>query len=189
MPPKELNFITSNCNKLAEVQMILSGIVPLKSQNLDLPEIQGTIKEISLDKCKRAAALIQGPVLVEDTCLCFNAFKELPGPYIKWFLQTLGHEGLNNLLVAYEDKSAQAVCTFAYCEGPEHDPIIFEGRITGKIVPARGPADFGWDAVFEFDGETFAEMDKQKKNKLSHRAIALGKLKKWLAGSDLARSE
>lgn len=47
----------------------------------------------------------------------------------------------------------------------------------------------GWDAVFEFDGETFAEMDKQKKNKLSHRAIALGKLKKWLAGSDLARSE
>lgn len=60
MPPKELNFITSNCNKLAEVQMILSGIVPLKSQNLDLPEIQGTIKEISLDKCKRAAALVRG---------------------------------------------------------------------------------------------------------------------------------
>lgn len=48
----------------------------------------------------------------------------------KWFLQALGHDGLNNLLMAYEDKSAQAVCTFAYCEGPEHDPIIFEGRIT-----------------------------------------------------------
>ncbi|KAL8790874.1 MAG: hypothetical protein Q9195_006146 [Heterodermia aff. obscurata] len=100
MPPKELNFITSNRNKLSEVQTILSDIVPVKSQNIDLPERQGTIKEISLDKCKCAAAL------------------------------ALGHEGLNNLLVAYEDKSAQAVCTFAYCEGPEHDPIIFEGRVT-----------------------------------------------------------
>ena len=38
----------------------------------------------------------------------------------------------------------------------------------------------GWDPIFEFDGETFAEMDKQKKNSLSHRAIALGKLKDWL---------
>lgn len=47
----------------------------------------------------------------------------------KWFLQALGHEGLNNLLVAYEDKSAQAVCTFAYCEGPGHEPILFEGRV------------------------------------------------------------
>ena len=47
----------------------------------------------------------------------------------KWFLQALGLEGLNNLLMAYEDKSAQAVCTFAYCEGPGHEVLIFEGRI------------------------------------------------------------
>lgn len=48
----------------------------------------------------------------------------------KWFLQALGHEGLNNLLMAYEDKSAQAVCTFAYSSGPGHEPIMFEGRVT-----------------------------------------------------------
>ena len=47
----------------------------------------------------------------------------------KWFLEALGHEGLNNLLLAYEDKSAYAVCTFAYCEGPGHEPVLFEGRI------------------------------------------------------------
>lgn len=47
----------------------------------------------------------------------------------KWFLEALGHEGLNNLLLAYEDKSAQAVCTFAYCEGPMQEPVIFEGRV------------------------------------------------------------
>ncbi|MCJ1368354.1 nucleoside triphosphate pyrophosphohydrolase ham1 [Acarospora aff. strigata] len=182
MPPKELNFITGNKNKLAEVKAILGDTVTLRSQSLDLVEIQGTIEEISTDKCRRAAEMVGGPVLVEDTCLCFDALKELPGPYIKWFLEKLGHEGLNNLLVAYPDKSAQALCTFAYSPGTGHDPIIFQGRTTGKIVPARGPTNFGWDAIFEYDGKTFAEMDKVEKNKISHRFKALGKLREWLAG-------
>ncbi|KAI4186433.1 MAG: hypothetical protein L6R41_003480 [Letrouitia leprolyta] len=188
MPPPKLYFITSNKNKLAEVQAILGDIIPLESQSLDLVEIQGTIEEISKDKCRQAAAMVQGPVLVEDTCLCFNALKELPGPYMmkclmetrKWFLQALGHQGLNNLLAAYDDKGAQAVCTFAYCEGPVQEPIIFEGRVQGKIVPARGPSKFGWDPIFEYMGETYAEMNTEKKNGLSHRFLALTKLKKWL---------
>ncbi|MCJ1459237.1 nucleoside triphosphate pyrophosphohydrolase ham1 [Mycoblastus sanguinarius] len=180
MQLKGLNFITGNRNKLAEVKAILGDTVSLQSQSLDLTEIQGTIEDISKDKCRRAAAIVGGPVLTEDTCLCFNALRELPGPYIKWFLQALGHDGLNNLLMAYEDKSAQAVCTFAYCEGPGNEPLVFEGRVTGKIVPARGPTNFGWDPIFEYDGETYAEMDKAKKNTLSHRAIALSKLKQWL---------
>ncbi|KAL3425615.1 inosine triphosphate pyrophosphatase [Phlyctema vagabunda] len=180
MAPKALNFITGNKNKLAEVRAILGDVVDLQSFSLDLPELQGTIEEISLDKCRRAAEAVKGPVLVEDTCLCFNALKELPGPYIKWFLQALGHEGLNNLLAAYPDKSAQAVCTFAYSEGPGHEPIIFQGRTDGKIVPARGPLDFGWDPIFEYEGQTYAEMDKVEKNKISHRYRALEKLKTWL---------
>ena len=48
----------------------------------------------------------------------------------KWFLEALGHEGLNNLLCAYEDKSAQAVCTFAFCKGPGEEVLLFEGRVT-----------------------------------------------------------
>ncbi|KAL8944410.1 MAG: hypothetical protein Q9216_000461 [Gyalolechia sp. 2 TL-2023] len=183
MPPSKLHFITCNKNKLAEVHAILGDIIPLESNSLDLVEIQGTIEEISKDKCRRAAAIVGGPVLVEDTCLCFNALKELPGPYIKWFLQALGHQGLNNLLAAYEDKGAQAVCTFAYCEGSAQEPIIFEGRVEvglGKIVPARGPSSFGWDPIFEYMGETYAEMDQEKKNGLSHRFLALVKLKDWL---------
>lgn len=183
MAPKTLNFITGNNNKLTEVQAILGSVVDLQSQALDLVEIQGTIEEISRDKCLRAAEAVNGPVLVEDTCLCFNALKELPGPYIKWFLQALGHKGLNNMLVGFKDKSAQAVCTFAYCEGPGHEPIIFQGRTDGKIVPARGPPDFGWDPIFEYDGKTYAEMDKVEKNKISHRFRALEKLKTWLQES------
>ena len=38
----------------------------------------------------------------------------------------------------------------------------------------------GWDPIFEYQGETYAEMDKAKKNTLSHRALALAKLKDWL---------
>jgi len=61
----------------------------------------------------------------------------------KYFLQALGHEGLNKMLAAYEDKTAFAVCTFAYCAGPGQEPILFQGRTQGKIVPARGPGIFG----------------------------------------------
>ena len=59
MAPKELNFITGNKNKLAEVQAILAETpVKLQSQAVDLVEIQGTIEEISTDKAKRAAEAV-----------------------------------------------------------------------------------------------------------------------------------
>lgn len=59
----------------------------------------------------------------------------------KWFLEALGHDGLNNMLAGFEDKSAQAVCTFAYSEGPGHEPIIFQGRTdVCKILSSQLPA-------------------------------------------------
>lgn len=42
-------------------------------------------------------------------------------------MQGIGHTGLNNLLVAYEDKGAKAVCTFGFSQGPGHEPILFQG--------------------------------------------------------------
>lgn len=167
--PTTLNFITSNSNKLTEVRAILSPIpsLTLNATTLDLPEIQGTTNEIATHKALSAATHLKAPVLTEDTSLEFTALHGLPGPYIKHFLTSLGHVGLNNLLAAYEDKSATAVCTFAFCAGPGEEVILFQGRIEGRIVPARGPGHFGWDPVFqvEVEGtrETFAEMDKAKK--------------------------
>lgn len=76
---------------------------------MDLPELQGaSCEEIAIAKCRLAAEEVKGPVMCEDTSLCYHALKGLPGPYIKWFLQSLGHEGLNKLLAGYEDKSAYA---------------------------------------------------------------------------------
>tara|TARA_R110002003_G_scaffold95_7_gene7284 strand:- start:1597 stop:1794 length:198 start_codon:yes stop_codon:yes gene_type:complete len=46
-------------------------------------------------------------------------------------------------------------------------------------IAADGAA--GWDSCFEYEGQTYAEMEKSEKNKISHRGKALDKLKEWLA--------
>jgi len=58
MAVKQLIFVTGNQNKLSEVKAILGDVVDLQSQALDLVEIQGTIEEISADKCRRAAEAV-----------------------------------------------------------------------------------------------------------------------------------
>eukprot|EP00270_Netrium_digitus_P021832 TRINITY_DN9584_c0_g1_i1.p1 TRINITY_DN9584_c0_g1~~TRINITY_DN9584_c0_g1_i1.p1 ORF type:complete len:214 (-),score=50.12 TRINITY_DN9584_c0_g1_i1:118-699(-) len=184
---KAVTFVTGNSKKLEEVVAILGPKTPLKSQKLDLPELQGEPEEISKEKARIAAKEIGGPVLVEDTCLCYNALGGLPGPYIKWFQQKIGHRGLNNLLAAYEDKSAYALCIFSLALNPTDDPLTFIGRTDGHIVPPRGPPDFGWDAVFQPEGfsQTYAEMPKEEKNKISHRGRALEKLKEFWAKEEV----
>jgi inosine triphosphate pyrophosphatase len=120
--------------------------------------------------------------MVEDTSLCFNALGGLPGVYIKWFLEKLGHEGLNKMLVGFDDKSAYAQCIFSFTPSPSVEPICFVGRTHGKIVAARGPLDFGWDPIFEPDGfeGTYAELDKSVKNTISHRYRSLEKVREYI---------
>mmetsp|Transcript_18601 Transcript_18601/g.46938 ORF Transcript_18601/g.46938 Transcript_18601/m.46938 type:complete len:205 (-) Transcript_18601:120-734(-) len=178
---KPITFVTGNAKKLAEVRAIVGEELPMTSKKIDLPELQGEPEDVSREKCKLAAKESGGPVLVEDTSLCFNALNGLPGVYIKWFLEGIGHEGLNNMLMAYDDKSAYAQCIFAYCKGPEDEPVVFVGRTEGKVVPARGPLDFGWDPIFQPDGfdKTYAELDKEVKNGISHRGRSLEKVKAY----------
>ena len=56
---------------------------------------------------------------------------------------SLGPLNLHKLLAGFDDKSAQAVCTFGYCEGPGHEAILFQGRTDGKLVESRGSTVFG----------------------------------------------
>jgi len=181
---KTLVFITGNENKLKEVVQILGDKFPwnVVCKKIDLPEYQGEPDEISIEKCKIAAKEVNGPVIVEDTCLCFNALGGMPGPYAKWFLDKLKPEGLHKLLTGWEDKSAYALCTFAFSSGNPDDKIkLFHGRTNGSIVEPRGPRDFGWDPCFEPDGfkETYAEMSKECKNDISHRGRALQEMQKY----------
>lgn len=185
-----ITFVTGNANKLKEVLYILGGNndankvgqFTIVNQKLDIEEIQGSIDEVTIHKAKMAAELIGGPALVEDTCLAFKALNDLPGPYIKWFVEAVGLKGLVDMLYKFEDKGAKAVCTFGYCEGPGKEVKLFQGITHGNIVDSRGPQHFGWDSIFEPVGysETFAEMSKETKNSISHRYIALKKVKEFL---------
>ncbi|XP_077309136.1 inosine triphosphate pyrophosphatase [Lithobates pipiens] len=177
-------FVTGNAKKLEEVIQILGDKFPCKlvAKKIDLPEYQGEPDEISIHKCKEAAKEIQGPVIVEDTCLCFNALGGLPGPYIKWFLDKLKPEGLHRMLAGFDDKSAYALCTFAYSTGNPDDPVLlFRGKTLGQIVSPRGPRDFGWDPCFQPDGfeQTYAELPKEVKNSISHRYRALKEMSEY----------
>ena len=90
---------------------------------------------------KFAKNQVDGPVVVEDTSLCFNALGGLPGVYIKWFLEKTGHEGLNNILAAYPDKSAYAQCVFAFSPRRGAEPLTFVGRtevINRQVNIVRG---------------------------------------------------
>ena len=72
---------------------------------------------------------------MEDTCLCFNALQELPGPYIKWFLKKLKPEGLNQLLASFEDKLVYAFFRFALSTVDTRQPVLlFRGQTSGKAV-------------------------------------------------------
>ncbi|ORX36596.1 putative DNA repair-related protein [Kockovaella imperatae] len=190
-----LVFVTGNKNKLKEVQQILAsgtGELQITNQDVDAPEIQGNTQEVAIAKCRYAADKLGTACLTEDTALCFEALGGLPGPYIKDFLKTLGHEGLNTLLVGFSTTKATALCTFAYSSGPGQEPMIFEGRTEGQIVPARGPTHFGWDPIFQPDeghGQTYAEMDGAEKNKISHRYRALEKLSAYLAEETKGEAE
>ncbi|ELZ55460.1 MULTISPECIES: non-canonical purine NTP pyrophosphatase [Halorubrum] len=69
-------------------------------------------------------------------------------------------------------------------DGDRDDPLpvkLFEGYVPGRIVAPRGDGGFGYDPIFEHDGETFAEMDTDRKNAVSHRGRALEKFAEWYA--------
>lgn len=95
------------------------------------------------------------------------------------------------MLDGFDDRTAYAQCIFAFTPSKDVEPIIFEGRTNGRIVAARagtGPL-FGWDPIFEpctedqpqeakESPQTYAEMDKDHKNAISHRYRSLDLLRK-----------
>lgn len=66
--PHCVNFITGNANKLREVKAILEPGIEVRSQSIDLEEVQGTIEEVSEFKCRKAADLVSPINLVVTLC-------------------------------------------------------------------------------------------------------------------------
>ena len=175
-----LYFITGNKSKFEEVKSILGDVEQL---DLDLPEIQEIdAHEIIRNKLEVARTHQQGAFIVEDTSLYFIALNGLPGPLIKWFLKTVGNEGLFKMAESLGDFGAEARTIVGYSDG-SGEVKFAEGIVKGKIVSPRGETNFGWDPIFQPEGyeQTFAEMSQEEKNKISMRRLALEKLQEFLS--------
>jgi non-canonical purine NTP pyrophosphatase (RdgB/HAM1 family) len=172
-----LTFITGNEHKLIEVERILG--CSLASEALSLEEIQSIeLAPVVRHKAAQASALLQRPVLVEDTGLVFSAWNGFPGALIKWLLLSVGVEGICRLLRGESNCNATATTLFGYCDGRELQ--IFPGSVTGIITATpRGSSGFGWDAIFQPLGSTrtFAEMTPEEKDQFSMRRLALEQLR------------
>jgi len=177
---KEIIFVTGNLNKLRECQDILHTF-RIVNKKIELPEVQGEPEFVLMEKAKYAALKLKEPCFVDDTSLCFDAWKGLPGPYIKYFLEKLGVDRLHLLLAGFKDKRAKMICYIGYCE-PGKKPITFHGITEGKIVKARGNRHFGFDPVFQPERckKTQAEMIWDEKKKVSARTKALRKMAAYL---------
>jgi inosine triphosphate pyrophosphatase len=177
---KKIYFITGNKNKLKEAQAIMPGIEGLE---LDLSEIQELeprkILETKLEEAKKYKPNIR--LMVEDLSLEINGMNGLPGPLIKWFLKSAGREGVVKIAKLFGNQKAKARVTLGFVDS-DGENKYFEGIVKGKIVEPKGESDFGWDPIFvpEEHDKTYAQMGMEEKNKISHRKIALEKLKEYL---------
>lgn len=171
-------FATNNTDKLREVNEILGRSI--EQIIVELYEPQGLdVAEVIREKAKDAFRKTGKFILVEDTALEFRVWNGLPGPLIKWFLETVGNEGLLKMLVGVDDRRAIAKTAVGFFDG--NKAHVFIGEIEGKISETiRGKSGFGWDPIFIPDGlnKSFAEMTSEEKNVISMRRRALEQMKK-----------
>ena len=173
-----LYFITGNEHKLKEAGSILEDVKGIK---IDLPEIQSLdSKEVISAKLNEARKHHKGSLFCEDVSLSLECLNGFPGPLIKWSLESLGAKGVAELAHKYSNHKAEVKAMIGYSDGGEIK--FFEGVVNGNIVLPRGESSFGFDPIFQPEGseKTFAEMSREEKNSLSHRRIALQKLKQYL---------
>ncbi len=176
-----IKFITGNKNKFSEIQSML---LPLEVEQFDvnLVEIQSLdAHEIIQHKLEEATKHNQGEFIVEDTSLYLECLQnKLPGPYIKWFLESLQPQGIADLTIKMGNPKALAVTLIGYANNGKIQ--FFEGRNQGQIVLPIGDKDFGWGPIFKPDGfnKTYGQMDRDEKYSVSMRAVASLKLKEYL---------
>lgn len=174
-----LTFVTSNNKKYKELQQLYPALEQLP---YDLPEIQSLdIEEIVQEKVTSALHIHPGPLIVEDTSLAMEALEGLPGPFIKFFLESIGVEQMYEIAQMKEKYKAVATMVLGY-GSKGCDPVVFRGDVSGRIVAPQGSGGFGYDSIFVPDGFTCtnAEMSETEKIASNPRAIAVTKLKKYL---------
>jgi len=184
----ELVIATHNQGKLKEFRDLLSPYVAsiASAGELNLPEPVedgGTFVANALIKAQAAAMASGKPALADDSGICINALEGGPGvDTASWTKRGLeGLQELHDEMEGNPDTGATCVCVLALVH-PDGWEQVFEGRVHGEIVWPPHAGGFGYDGMFKPNGhdQTYAEMGKEKKNTLSHRAMAFAKLAEFL---------
>ena len=154
----------------------------------EIEETGATLLENSLLKARTVSAKTGHSAIADDTGLEVDALDGAPGIYSARFagLNATYEDNLNKLLSSMEEvpegkRSARFRTVISFIDGNQE--LWTEGHIDGKITDfPRGNAGFGYDPVFYVPQlkKTFAELSTDEKNKISHRGIALQKLRKIL---------
>ncbi|ELY47511.1 XTP/dITP diphosphatase [Natronorubrum sulfidifaciens] len=177
-----IRFVTGNEGKVREAREYLADIEPIEQISYDYTEIQSdSLAEIAAHGAREAFDEAGGeqPVLVDDAGLFVDALGGFPGPYSAYVEDTVGVERLWRLAREEENRRAHFTTVLAYAD--ETGTETFEGSVAGTLVAPRGEGGFGYDPIFEYNGQTMAEMSTEEKNAISHRGRALAAFVEWYA--------
>lgn len=187
----KLIFATHNKNKAKEVKSIMPSFIELLSLDDinfhdEIDETASTLEGNALLKAKTIFEKTGINCFADDSGLLVDALNGEPGVYSARYAgeQKNDQDNMQKLLHELNDKpnkNAHFKTVMALIiDGKEH---LFEGKIEGKIITEKlGSNGFGYDPIFVPDGynETFAQLDSETKNKISHRARALQKMLEFL---------
>ncbi len=190
---KKLLIATHNQGKLEEIERLLApfGVAVVSAGQLNLDEPEETEDNFIGNARIKVHAAVKAtglPALADDSGIEIDALDGAPGVYTAdWAETPNGRDfvmAMTNTWQKLEDavapypRNARFRCTLVLAWPDGHDEI-FEGKIDGAVVwPMRGEQGHGYDPIFMPDGYdiTLGEMDRWKKNEISHRADAFNKL-------------
>lgn len=184
-------FATHNKHKLSEVQNIIGDKVTIQSISElqcfeEIPETGKTLEENALQKARYIYNKYHCNCFADDTGLEIDALEGRPGVYSARYAgeNCSFEDNMRKVLSEMQgikNRSARFRTIIALIiDGKEY---LFEGKVEGEIIEdEKGNAGFGYDPIFRPKGfsETFAEMDVNKKNKISHRGLAVENLMVFL---------
>jgi XTP/dITP diphosphohydrolase len=187
----KLIFATHNKNKLKEVKSLMPSSIELLSLdeisfNDEIEETADTIEGNALLKAKTIFEKTGINCFADDSGLLVEALNGAPGVYSARFAgdQKNDQDNMQKLLFELSNKSNRnahfKTAMALIIDGKEY---LFEGKIEGKIITEKlGTNGFGYDPLFIPNGynETFAQLDSEIKNNISHRARALQKMLEFL---------
>ncbi len=190
---KEIIFFSNNKNKYLEISKLFKDI-PIKILGLNnfdkikSPNENGlTFKENAKIKSNFGLKTYKKPCFADDSGICIEAMNNNPGINSKKFLEQ-NNSALDtfNLIFSLVNKTKKNKAFFqtSIClslKPKKH--VFFNGIVKGTITQSiKGSGGFGYDPIFVPLGykKTFAEMTVEEKNLVSHRSIAIKKLKKYL---------